>query len=39
VCPSGVSDAWKGKLTAEQEKLLDDYIAESFVDPELRARF
>ncbi|XP_018007023.1 sulfotransferase 1C4 [Hyalella azteca] len=36
---NGVSGAWKGKLTAEQEKLLDDYIAENFLDPELRARF
>ncbi|XP_018028232.1 sulfotransferase 1A1 [Hyalella azteca] len=35
----GEAGAWKGKLTPEQEKILDDYIVKNFTHPDLVARY
>ncbi|KAF2357215.1 Sulfotransferase domain [Trinorchestia longiramus] len=35
----GQSGAWKGKLTQQQEEMIDHYIAQNFDDPEILSRY
>ncbi|XP_047740729.1 sulfotransferase 1C4 [Hyalella azteca] len=35
----GKAGGWKGKLTAEQEEILDDYISKNFADLDLKVRY
>ncbi|KAF2357214.1 Sulfotransferase domain [Trinorchestia longiramus] len=36
---NGLTGVWKGKMTQQQEEMMDKYIAQSFHDPEFKARY